>query len=122
MMIAIKKNDMDGKSVYVRPEADLADVPESHRGLVGQTERSVFADPARYFRDLAGKAKRLALRQWLKMLADCEKWILELHTASLPEVEPDALFRFFLDNGSSPGVRLRSVEAIPSLPRARGSL
>jgi hypothetical protein len=69
MAIVIEKNEMGGKSVYVSTEADLADVPKSHRPLVGRVERLVLADPARYFHDLATKAKRPLLRQWLKMIA-----------------------------------------------------
>jgi hypothetical protein len=69
MSIVIEKNEMDGKSVYVFSEADLADVPKTHRPLVGQVERLALADPARNFYDLATKAKRPLLRQWLKMIA-----------------------------------------------------
>jgi hypothetical protein len=116
-MIAIEKNEMGGKSVYVFSEDGLADVPKSHRLLVGRVERLALADPARYLHDLAAKAKRPVLRRWLKMLADCESCFLELHTASnrlFPGFPPEAYFRFSLDNDSAPGIRLRSAETSPS--------
>lgn len=126
MSIVIEKNDMDGKSVYVGSVADLVKVPETHRRLVGRAERAVLADPARYFHDLDDRAERRALRQWLRMLADCSKCWLELHTASsrsFPGFPPAAYFRFCLENGSAPGVKLRasktrSAKAAASLPVA----
>jgi hypothetical protein len=124
--IVIEKNGMGGKSVYVGSEADLKNVPASHRKLVGRAEGAALADPASYFQDLARRAKRPVLRRWLKMLADCENCFLELHTASstsYPGFPPAAYFRFSLDNGSAPAVKLRamkprSVNAISSLPPA----
>jgi hypothetical protein len=121
MSIVIEKNDLGGKSVYVGSVRDLAKVPAAHRRLVGRSERLALADPARYFHDLAGRAKRRPLRQWLKILADCANCFLELHTASsasFPGFPSAAYFRFILDNGSAPAVKLRSAQAIPSLPPA----
>jgi hypothetical protein len=69
MAIVIEKNKMGGKSVYVFSEDGLADVPKTHRPLVGRVERLALADPARYFHDLAGRAKRPVLRQGLTMIA-----------------------------------------------------
>lgn len=123
MAIVIEKNEMEGKSVYVGSAADLAKVPASHRRLVGRAERLALADPARYFHDLAARAKNPALRQWLKMLANCETRFLELHVASakdFPGFPPAAYFRFSLENESEPAVKLRDEQtppkAICSLP------
>jgi hypothetical protein len=116
MSIIIEANDMDGKSIHVGSLADLAEVPADHRKLVSREERAALTDSSGYFHDLARRAKSLLLRRWLKMLADCKSRILELHTSSLPGFEPDVFFRFFLDNDSSPGVRLRSAKTIPALP------
>lgn len=115
---------MNGKSIYVGSVADLAEVPETHRRLVGRAERAALADPARYFHDLARRTKRRVFRQWLKMLADCRTCWLELNTASsrsFPGFPPAAYCRFVLDNGSTPGVKLRSsksrsTKTISSLP------
>ncbi len=123
MAIVIEKNEMEGKSVYVNSVADLAKVPALHRRLVGRVERLALAGPARYFQDLAGKAKRRALGRWLKVLADCETCFLELHIASakeFPGFPPAAYFRFYLENDSEPAVKLRDDQtppkAISSLP------
>jgi hypothetical protein len=119
MSLVVEKNDMGGKSVYVGSVADLKKVPVAHRRLAGRTERLALADPACYFHDLAGKTKNRLLRQWLKMLADCPNYFLELHTASsasFPGFPDAAYFRFSLDNGSEPAVKLRSAKVIPSLP------
>ncbi len=118
MSITIEKNEMGGKSVFVGSEADLAKVPKTHQHLVGSKERSALADPARYFSDLAGRAKRPLLARWLKILADCESYLLELHTASIPGFPAAAYFRFVLGNDFVPGVRLRSAKTGPSLPLA----
>jgi hypothetical protein len=116
MAIVIEKNEMGGKSVYVGSTADLAKVPASHRQLVGETERLALADSARYFLKLAERAKRRALRQWLKMLAECKTCFLELHVASArkyPGFPPAAYLRFSLENESEPAVKLRNAQSPP---------
>ncbi len=130
MSLVIEENDMDGKSVAIGSVADLARVPATHRRLAGRTERLVLADPAQYFSGLAYRAKRRVLRQWLKMLADCENCCLELHTASsalFPGFPSAAYFRFSLDNDSTPAVKLRDESALDQgnrfvAPSTRGSV
>jgi hypothetical protein len=123
MAIVIEKNEMEGKSVYVNSAADLAKVPASHRKLVGRAVRLALTEPARYFHDLAAKAKRRSLGRWLKTLAHCETCFLELHIASakkFPGFPSAAYFRFSLEDDFEPAISLRDDQmpskATTSLP------
>lgn len=119
MSTIVEKNEMGGKSFYVFSEADIAEIPAKLRRLVGQEERLALSDSTRYFHDLARGTKCRSLQKWLIMLGECDKCFLELHTASstLYPGFPSAVYlRVSLDNGTAPGIKLRSSKEIPSLP------
>src|SRR5216683_7638894 len=118
MPLRTEDNMMDGLSVFVQSEEELSQVPLSHRSLIGTEERTALHDLATYFHRLAKKAKRIVLREWLTMLADCKDWILELHKPGMKGPRNDVLLRFYLENESSPAIRLLSGTSPTKLPRS----
>jgi|SRR5215469_2729762 len=116
MSLQARENAMGGESVYLFTKEELSKVPASHRPLVGPEERAALRDVRGYFGRLAAAARLPALRWWLAMLSRCDDPVLELHTAGLEGVEGEALFRFYLYNGSSPAVGLRSGACPEELP------
>jgi hypothetical protein len=75
----IEENAGGGETVLLQRGDNLALVPASHLDLISPKIRDAFADPVRYFRDIAGRSKFSALSRWINALTAEPQWELELN-------------------------------------------
>lgn len=116
MAMEIDSNEMEGTSIYLRDKTAPCDVPLSHRSLIGPQELLALENLSGYFKNLSRKTSFSPLRRWLKVLAECKRWQLELHSTPLVQGYDQALVRFICNKDWTPAVRLANSIPTRDLP------
>ena len=111
-------NEAGGQTVELDPGDSMESVPSSHRGMLTEPLRRVWANPTAHFADVAGRSAIAEMGEWLQRVTVGGECKLLLNDAYLYERTTMAGFYFRSTTVQSGMIALPDESLSPRLPEA----